>query len=149
MCDGQKARSSKHYSFSVLGVAIILCVGGFFMLAAMLLEPIIAGLFMLPWFQHNHKWRYAYAEWQAGSTLQLQRLAYESLGGSTWSNATGTIPVTQPEERLAMLDISNPTHARLMRPSVELTKADHDYTSNSVQHRPSLRYSKLPSTEQM
>lgn len=149
MCHEQKARSSKHYSFSVLGVGIILCLGGFFMLAAMLLEPVVAGLFKLPWFQHNRKWRYAYAEWQAGSTLQLQRLAHESLGAGTWSNTAGTVPVTRPEERLAMLDISDSTHARLMRPSAELTKLDHDYTNSSVQHRPSLRYSKLPSTEQM
>ncbi|KAF2629796.1 hypothetical protein BU25DRAFT_274351 [Macroventuria anomochaeta] len=146
-CYSQKARSSKHYSFSVLGVGIILVVGGFLMLAAMLLEPIFAGLFKLPWFQRNHKLRYAYAEWQTGSTLQLQRLAHESLGVGTWSNTTGTVPVTRSEEKLATLDISDPTHARLMRPSVELAKVD--YTNESMQYRPSLRYEKVPGTEQI
>lgn len=117
------------------------------MLAAMLLEPILAGLFKLPWFQHNRKLRYAYAEWQAGSTLQLQRLAHESLGVGTWSNTTGTVPVTRGEETLATLDIRDPTHARLMRTSVELTKVDH--THDPVQWRPSVRYAKLPSAEQI
>ena len=141
----QKARSSKHYSFSVLGVAIILAVGGLVMLAAFLLEPILAGLFKLPWFQHNHKLRYAYAEWQAGSVLQVQRLAHESLGIGTWSNTDGTVPVTHSGEKLANLDISDPRHARLMRPDSELAKVD--YTHEHVQYRPSSRYSKVPSSE--
>lgn len=117
------------------------------MLAAMLLEPLLAGLFKLRWFQNSHRLRYAYAEWQAGSTLQVQRLAHESLGVGTWLNATGTVPVTQFEEKLAILDISNPGHARLVRPSVELTEVDQK--DELIQARPSLRYSKLPSTEQI
>ncbi|KAJ4320783.1 hypothetical protein N0V94_003195 [Neodidymelliopsis sp. IMI 364377] len=146
-CYSQKVRSSKHYSFSVLGVGIILAGGGFIMVAAMLLEPILAGLFKLHWFANDAKMRYAYAEWQAGSTLQLQRLAHEGVGAGTWSNTTGTVPLTQPGETLAVLDISDRTHARLVRPSVELTKVD--YADTSLTKRPSVRYAKLPSSEQM
>lgn len=115
------------------------------MLAGFFLEPVLAALFKLPWFQHNQKLRYAYAEWQAGSTLQIQRLAHESLGVGTWSNATGTVPVTRADEKLATLDISDSTHARLRRSSVELGK--FDYTTEPVQKGPLPRYSRLPSAE--
>lgn len=116
------------------------------MLAAMLLEPIIAGLFRLPWIRNNHRLRYAYAEWQVGSTLQIQRLAHESLGAGTWSNTTGTIPVTHMEDTLATLNIGNPDHPRLSRPTIELTKVQ--YIDDSAQGKASPRYSRVPSNEQ-
>jgi hypothetical protein len=141
----QKARSSKHYSFSVLGVGLILAIGGSFMLAGFLLEPVLGALFKLPWFQHNQKLRYAHAEWQAGSTLQIQRLAHESLGVGIWSNATGTVPVTRAGEKLATLDVSDSNHARLRRSSVELGKID--YTTDSAEKGPSPYYSRVPSGE--
>lgn len=127
-------------------MAIILAVGGFFMLVGTLLEPMLAGLSKLPWFQRSHKFCYAYAEWQAGSTLQLQRLAHEGIGVGTWSNTTGTVPVTQPGETLATLNISDPMHARLVRPDTELAKVD--YANMSVQDG-RLCHAKFPSTEQM
>ncbi len=117
------------------------------MFAAVLLEPILAGLFRLPWVRRNYKMRYAYAEWQAGSTLQIQRLAHESMGAGSWSNAVGTVPITRSEEKLAMLDISDPKHPRLARPSVELAKVE--YIEESGQGKASPRYSKIPSAEQM
>ena len=121
----QRARSSKHYSFSVLGIGIIIAFGGFLMLVAIFIEPIIAGLFKLPWFNNNQRLRYAYAEWQLGSTLQIQRLAHESLGAGSWSNTAWTIPVTQREDRLATLNIGDPDRPRLSRPSVELGKVHY------------------------
>ncbi|KAJ8112330.1 hypothetical protein OPT61_g5274 [Boeremia exigua] len=146
-CHSQKARSSKHYSFSVLGAGLILAIGGFFMFAAALLEPILAALFRLSWLRRNRRMRYAYAEWQAGSTLQIQRLAHESTGAGSWSNTTGTVPVTRAEEKLATLDTSDPSHPRLARPSVELAKVD--YIEESVQGKTPPRYSKLPGGEQI
>ena len=92
------------------------------MLVAMFIETIIAGLFKLPWFNNNQRLRYAYAEWQLGSTLQIQRLAHESLGAGSWSNTAWTIPVTQREDRLATLNIGDPDRSRLSRPLVELGK---------------------------
>ena len=115
------------------------------MLAAFLLEPVLAALFKLPWFQHNQKLRYAYAEWQAGTTLQIQRLAHEGLGVGTWSNPTGTVPVTQGNEKLAALDVSDANHPRLRRSSMELGKVG--YTTNSTQKGPVPRYSRVPSVE--
>lgn len=125
---------------------MILAVGGLFMFMALLLDLILGGLFKLPWFKHSQKMRYAYAEWQAGSTLQIQRLAHEGLGLGTWSNTTGTIPVTRREDNLGTLDISNIAHPRLSRPSVELAKVH--YIDEHVQGKSSPRYSKLPTAEQ-
>lgn len=116
------------------------------MLMAFLLEPIIAALYKLPWVKHNRRLRYAYAEWQAGSTLQIQRLAHESMGAGTWSKTTGSVPVTQNAEKLATLDIDNPDHPRLSRPSTELTKVH--YVSEPVQDKSAPRYSRVPSAEQ-
>lgn len=116
------------------------------MLSGILLEPVLAAVFKLHWFQDNQKLRYAYAEWQAGSTLQIQRLAHESLGVGTWSNATGTVPITQGDEKLATLDISDLSHARLRRCSVELNKVGD--THESLQKGGLLpHYSRVPSTE--
>ncbi|KZM18820.1 uncharacterized protein EKO05_0006517 [Ascochyta rabiei] len=145
-CYSQKVRSSRHYSFSILGVGLILAIGGTFMVAAMLLEPILAGLFKLRWFRRNARLSYAYAEWQAGSTLQLQRLAHESLGLGSWSNATGSVPVTAPGDALAVLDASDRGHPRLVSPSTELAKVD--YAEESIGKRPSTGYAKVSSTEQ-
>lgn len=117
------------------------------MLAAFLLEPVLAVLFKSSWLQDNRRLRYAYAEWQAGSTLQIQRLAHESLGVGTWSNATATVPTTQANEKLAALDISDSSHARLTRSSMELGKVD--YATCSAQKGPLPRYSRVPSAEQI
>lgn len=117
------------------------------MVCALLLESILAGLFKLPWFQHSRRLCYAYAEWQAGSTLQLQRLAHENIGAGSWSNTTGSVPVTRPKERLATFNINDSSHPRLERPSTELGKVD--FNDQPVQGRASPRYSKLPNVEQI
>lgn len=117
------------------------------MFAAFLLDPVLAALFKLPWLQHNQRLRYAYAEWQAGSILQIQRLAHEGLGVGTWSNANGTVPVTKGDEKLAALDVSEENHARLRRTSVELGK--FGYTIDSAQKGPVPRYSRVPNVEQI
>ncbi|KAH7084584.1 hypothetical protein FB567DRAFT_400442, partial [Paraphoma chrysanthemicola] len=112
LCYSQKIRSSAHYSFSVLGLSIILAVGGFIVLLATLLDRILAALFRLDKLRTSHVWSYAYAEWQANSVLQLQRMAHENVGSGTWSRATDAIPVTQPGETLAVLDVTDRKHPR-------------------------------------
>lgn len=129
----------------MLGVGLILAIGVTLMLAAMLLEPILAGLFKLHWFQKNPKLRYAYAEWKAGSTLQIQRLANESLGVGNWSTTAGTVPVTAPGDALAILDISEYKHPRLVPPYVEPARASYSREPNET--RSSVRYAKIASTE--
>lgn len=49
-----------------------------------------------------------HAEWNATSTLQLQRLAFEGIGSGTWSCTSSETPVTLPNQPLATLDFKKP-----------------------------------------
>jgi hypothetical protein len=71
---------------------------------------------------------YGFAEWQASSTLQLQRIAHENLGLGRWKKTNETIPVTGAGERLGILDVSDHKHARMIAPTTEL---DNLETPNS------------------
>lgn len=109
--------TTKYSSFSVLGVGLILVIGGIIMILDLSLEPLI------DWIQArrskkkpNPSGTYARLEWNANSTLQLQRLAHEHVGVGTWSHGTWSHPVTAPGEKLAMIDTSNEKHALLVRP---------------------------------
>jgi hypothetical protein len=59
-----------------------------------------------------------YAEWNATSTLQLQRMAHEAIGSGTWSRTSTEVPVTLPGQRLAMLGFKEPpaSHPYLVMP---------------------------------
>ena len=73
------------------------------------------------------------AEWRAGSTLQLQRVAHQNLGLGTWKRTDETIPVTLGNDILGVYDASNPKHALLVksRSVVHPNKASVD-DSNDV-----------------
>ncbi|KAJ8112333.1 hypothetical protein OPT61_g5273 [Boeremia exigua] len=146
LCYSQRIRSSRHYSFSVLGVSIILIIGGIIQLLAFLLENILALLFKFRKFRNDEGFNYAYAEWQAGSTLQLQRLAYEGIGAGTWTGATDMVPLTDPGDILAILDIRKRDHPRLALHSQELAPIVTDATINK---RPSTRYQRLEDVEDL
>ena len=96
------------------------------MLISLLLEPLLAALFKIQRIRDNARLQYAYAEWRTGTTLQIQRLAYENLGMGTWSKTEESIPVTERGETLGALDISDLKHARLVRPPIQLQKGSED-----------------------
>ncbi|KAF1925396.1 uncharacterized protein M421DRAFT_94681 [Didymella exigua CBS 183.55] len=123
LCYNQRVRSSRHYSVSVLGLSIILIVGGIIQSLALFLDSLLAFLFSFRRFYGygDDDYDYAYAEWQAGSLLQLQRLAQEGVGAGKWSRATDLVPVTAPGDALAVLDVSKRDHPRLSLRSHELT----------------------------
>ena len=54
-------------------------------------------------------------EWATNETLQLQRLAHEEIGFGEWTQTTGSIPITETGNTLAILDISDPDHPKLGR----------------------------------
>jgi hypothetical protein len=141
----QKVRSSRHYSFSVLGVCVILTVGGTLVLFATFLETILAVLFHFQRFREKESLNYAYAEWQVGSTLQLQRIAHESVGAGNWTRATKAVPVTQSDDALAVLDITDREHPRLVPSPIETREVD--VIKESMGGRVSARYSKIPTME--
>lgn len=82
----------------------------------------------------------AHAEWKAGSTLQLQRIAHQNLGLGTWKRTDEAVPVTAKGDTLGIFDVSNPNHARLVKPQVGIeldrvnTDADTGYLGNIQPH---------------
>jgi hypothetical protein len=59
---------------------------------------------------------FQHLEWRTNDAMQLQRLAHESLGAGTWTDAAEVVPVTPFGETLAVLDISNTYHPILALP---------------------------------
>ena len=110
----QRMRSPAFYSFSVLGLFVLLSLGAFLILIGMLMESIVNLLAKIPRLAQSRRFTYARIEWQFGSTIQLQRLAHESVGSGTWSAAGSATPVTRSGEKLAAFDISDPQRPRLV-----------------------------------
>lgn len=109
----QKIRSSSYYSFSVLGISIILLLGIIIVLVGGYTESLAEKVFELPYLAQNRRLGYAHLEWHANSTWQLQRAAHEAVGSGTWTKATKFLPVTQKGELLATLDVHDKAHPRL------------------------------------
>ncbi|KAH7130062.1 hypothetical protein B0J11DRAFT_522347 [Dendryphion nanum] len=119
ICESQKLRSSRHYSFSVLGLGIILGLGGFIMLVGIWIESVTCFAYRI--FARESSGGnppYGHLEWEAQSTLQLQRQAHESLGLGTWSHTYKAVPVTERGEELGVLDCGDRKHVRLVHPDV-------------------------------
>ncbi|KAI0540025.1 hypothetical protein GGR58DRAFT_512040 [Xylaria digitata] len=120
LCNNQKIRSTAYASFSVFGLLFTFVVGSLIVITSYLLEP-ISKLLHKKWGFKTH----AHLEWTTNATLQLQRLAHEELGFGTWSEGTGEIPATEPDDLLGCLDISNIKH-----PST--TSVDHDQSTEGL-----------------
>jgi hypothetical protein len=112
--------SALFYSFSVLGLAIILVVGGTFIIMENTIEALTEWFDKRPKRRKNIKTSYTRLEWQSNTTLQLHRLAYEVSGYGTWQDCTGTLPVTLPGETLGLLDVHDPQHPRIEHAGHEL-----------------------------
>ncbi|KAI0469235.1 hypothetical protein F4859DRAFT_505535 [Xylaria cf. heliscus] len=111
LCHSQKVKKTgKYMSFSVLGTALILTIGGLIILLELFIEP------LTHWLQrHNTGARYKQLEWVTNSTMQLQRLAHEELGFGIWSNGTGPVPITKYGEKLGVLDVQDDSHPVLAK----------------------------------
>ncbi|ENI08048.1 hypothetical protein COCC4DRAFT_20941 [Bipolaris maydis ATCC 48331] len=133
----QKMRSPNHYSFSAWTLGVILIVGSTLMLISTFMEELFALLLRYPRLR-SAKLTYSYCEWQAGSTLQLQRLAHENLGLGTWTRTDEAIPVTEPGDTLGVLEITDSKHVHMVIPTEELSKVDSAADSariNLLDHR--------------
>jgi hypothetical protein len=89
----------------------LLGLGGLIIIASYTIEP-LAG-WVDEWLGNG---RYKRLEWATNDTLQLQRLAHEELGCGTWVGED--FPLTPAGERLAVLDISDPSHPKLVNPAL-------------------------------
>ncbi|KAL9625615.1 MAG: hypothetical protein Q9160_000328 [Pyrenula sp. 1 TL-2023] len=89
LCNSKITKSSKHSSFSVLGLVIIYVIGGA-IIALDLLAPTI------------HKWLlrkrnpHVQHSWVQDDFLHLQQRAFEEAGIGTWKEKEKSIPTTEP-----------------------------------------------------
>jgi hypothetical protein len=142
----QKVKSSKHYSFSAWSLGAVLIGGGLIMLIGVFLEDIISLLLKIPGLSST-KLAYAHSAWLAESTLQLHRLAHENLGLGSWKRTDEAIPVTHLDVALAVLDVTDPKHARMVVPNQELEYLSPVQKDANVRAR--VKYERVPSSAQL
>ncbi|KAF2832156.1 hypothetical protein CC86DRAFT_424508 [Ophiobolus disseminans] len=93
ICKRQRILSARHYSVSVLGMAIILSVGSLLIILDQSMEAL--------WFRYfNARERLAQrAEWTQTGTLQLHRQALEARGIGTWDRKHHDFPVIEGKDK--------------------------------------------------
>lgn len=103
----QKIHSTAFANFSIFGLSLIFTIGGIIIITNCVIEFSLQSHLRCI---HRHRSRISYKrlEWNSNCVIQLQHLAHESAGCGTWSSCDDT-PVTQPGERLAVLDARNVT----------------------------------------
>lgn len=89
MCKNQIVRRDDYTSFSALGLAIILAVGGCFILLNLTLVSMVTRIQ-----QSTENGERRNEEWQASDMLQLHRIALENLGVDKWEGTDASVPVT-------------------------------------------------------
>ncbi|TRX92221.1 hypothetical protein FHL15_006836 [Xylaria flabelliformis] len=105
LCVNQKILSSDHTSFSVFGLLFIFTFGGIIVFLGLTLDSIVAFIQ-----RHRRSDPHRRLEWGLNETLQLQRLAHEALGHSTWTDCTKSVPITTQDAFLGKLDVSDLNH---------------------------------------
>ena len=121
----QKIQSNSFTSFSSLGLALLLGVGGSLIILSWTIEWLVER-----YSKHTNRSTYQRLEWTVNNTLQLQRIVHEELGLGTWSKTAEDYPITLPGERLATVDISDPEHPKL-KTSVTKSETSPDHPSSS------------------
>lgn len=130
LCANQKIVSNGYSSFNVLGLSLILILGVAIIILDIGLEPTIA------WYQ-SRKYRkyqlqdqsygrdekvahplYGAIEWSQTSIMQLQRMAHEESGYGDWSNCNRDVPVTEPGQLIASLDLRKVNHPSLKQKEI-------------------------------
>ncbi|KAL6708154.1 hypothetical protein ACN47E_003338 [Coniothyrium glycines] len=136
LCVNQKIVSNNYSSFNVLGLSLILVLGVIIIILDMGCEPAVA------WWQRRKYTKalshdpeksaasddtrhplYGALEWSQTNILQLQRLAMEEAGHGDWSSCDNDVPVTEPGQNLASLDLRNLAHPLLQSKSKQVSPA--------------------------
>ncbi|KAL9616527.1 MAG: hypothetical protein Q9160_008620 [Pyrenula sp. 1 TL-2023] len=136
-CVEQKIKSTAYTNFSVLGLIITLAVGGLIVVVSNVMEPICTFFIKR---RKEKRYKYKRLEWITNETLQLQRLVHEEFGLGTWSGASSSIPVTEKNEKLGTLDISNEDHPIMTRSAFNSKPEKLNGGSENVESAP-LRHS--------
>ncbi|KAI0552680.1 hypothetical protein F4679DRAFT_533495 [Xylaria curta] len=133
LCVNQKILSSDHTSFSVFGLLFIFTFGGIIIFLGLTLDSIVASIQ-----KHRRSDPHRRLEWGLNETFQLQRLAHEALGHSTWTNCTKSVPITSQDAFLGKLDVSDLNHPS-WKPVEKLEKihsGDSQSTSSETDSMP-------------
>jgi hypothetical protein len=89
MCRNQMVRDiGQHQSFSLLGLALIIALGGVIIVLGMVTDTLVG------WLQIGRKTEYRRRQWILEENLQLQRAAYEGIGVGNWEKGLTVIPTT-------------------------------------------------------
>ncbi|KAI9885824.1 MAG: hypothetical protein M1823_002354 [Watsoniomyces obsoletus] len=128
MCTRQKVRNPTGYTnFSALGVIIILVLGSGIIVLSWVLETLVGLIQRYLWKQTDYK----RLQWLLNSTLQLQRMAFETAGlGGPWVRCDEPVPVTSEKRDLGeiyqVIDTSagHPTLVRRRASESETSRSD-------------------------
>lgn len=109
LCYSQKVNTtSDTVSFSVLGCAIILALGGLVILIYAILESAVG------YIQKRWNWGdYRRLRWVMDDKMQVQRMAFEEAGMGSWSKLSGNVPVTERGQVFGGLGHVDPDQPRL------------------------------------
>lgn len=114
----QKIRSDAVTSFSVLGLGILFGLGVLIIVFSLIIAPLAHRIDI--WLGRNN---YKRLEWAINDFVQLQRLAHEELGCGTWIGGD-EFPITALGQKLAVLDVADPCHPKLVNPTAARTLVD-------------------------
>ena len=105
LCDSQKIRippGSNATSFSTLGVAIVIAVGGLLILTATVLECTVCRVIPAK--------NYKLLRWSLDDKLQMQRLVFEGAHKGKWKAGLGAVPTTTGKEVFGMEIVGGREH---------------------------------------
>ena len=99
MCDEQIVRRDDYASSSILGLCIIFIIGGIIII----LLNLASSLVWERWQARTSRGICRNLEWLHNGTLQLQRLALEDEGITSWSGTSRSNPIPFPADQVFLL----------------------------------------------
>lgn len=123
LCESQVIKAppgSNATSFSTLGVAIILTIGGLIILTHIILEYVVSNVVQT----RNYK----LVRWALDDKLQLQRLAFEGAGVGSWNAGIGAVPTTKRSQTFGM-EMGGDKRS----PTMTFTDSDEEKFAGTVQ----------------
>ena len=127
LCNRQKICGVAGYtSFSLLGIAIILIIGGTLFITGLFIDTFVGFIRQkLGWRDHKR------LQWAIDEKLQLQRQAFEGIGQGRWMGGADAVPVTRTSDEIFGFDPSRVDKSR-PRFSRQLQHRDSALESESL-----------------
>lgn len=126
MCNNQIIRRNDYISFSILGLAIILSIGGLLIVSNAFLSLMVGKMQ-----DSSERGRYRNAEWQSYGVLQLLRMTYQHLGIGHWDGQDSLVPFTTDGTKFTLPSTAMPQDHR-SQPSSSLSMDNSAAVSGSL-----------------